>query len=111
MTKSGSPSRPQILQWIRDQLANGGHIAPTVHARSRMATRKIDMNDVLRVIKSGWITEYGPNERGNNQATIDGLDLDGRRLQVILVIEQDAPREGDSTLLIRTVIDLSTRKK
>lgn len=100
------PKHPDVLATVRECLRDGRYIYSR-HGTERQAQRAITDGDVRCALMNGWHEKrkdswQEPYESWNY--AIRGSDLDGRRLRIILALE-----EMDGLLMvIITVIDLDS---
>ena len=93
-------SRSQALKVIRAIIKDGA-LAFTKHSEERMLERKIDMQDVLNVLKKGRIfDEPEPHPKTNRWVyRVEGVALDGGKVKVAVDIY-----EPENKIVLLTVM-------
>jgi hypothetical protein len=70
----------------------------TSHVRLRMREREVSFVDLQHVIERGAVTE-DQSEHGETKLRMRGRDVDGRSLDIVIVID-----EGEVSIRVVTVI-------
>lgn len=70
----------------------------TNHVRLRMRQRSVSIVDIQHVIERGAVVE-DQSEHAQTKLCMSGRDVDGRRLEIVLVVD-----EGEAWLRVVTVI-------
>jgi hypothetical protein len=88
----------EARQRIKAILDAGGVVCYTVHGGNRLSQRRIPLTSVLRLLRCGFVVESPHREQDREGWTLamEGSDLDGRPLTVVLEIFEEQ-------LLIRVV--------
>jgi hypothetical protein len=93
------PSLPSLRKRIRDALSDERtQVFYRHHAQVRMRERAVSRVDVQSVLKRGSVIE-DQSERGVVRVLLQGRDLDGRIIRVVVEL-----REDDHRLDVVTVI-------
>lgn len=87
----GKLSRTQALRFIKRAI-NEGSLLLTKHARQRMKERKIDISDVMMVLKTGNIfDEPEPHPvTGEWVYKVEGKNIDGENISVNVTLKEDS---------------------
>ncbi|MBI5886546.1 MAG: DUF4258 domain-containing protein [Deltaproteobacteria bacterium] len=83
-------AKSQAVKLIRKNLVNGG-VATTAHFRQRMEQRKVSMQDVIYLLKTGSIFDEPELDMKVNQwkYKVEGKTIDGASLAIVVALEAD----------------------
>lgn len=100
MEAPDSLSRPQALRKIKSIVGGNGKVVPRKHLKKRLKERRLTMQDVLYVLKSGAIYDEPELDiRTNNwKYKVEGITIDEKPIKVPVVII------GDSIFLLTVLI-------
>ena len=70
-------------------MALKAHIYYRKHARERMIERQVSALDVDHLLKSSPVVRVEPHQR-ETRWNVRGRDLDGREIEVVVVVIEDA---------------------
>ena len=77
------PSQEELLRCVRRSLTLG-RACLTAHFRRRLAERGAGMQDVLRAVNKGGITEaLWDATRSNWRCIVQGTDIEGDELRIV----------------------------
>lgn len=88
------PYDPQTaIQKIRSILSKDGRLVITSHCQARMSKRSVDKLDIIKVLEENGIIKSNPefdNERQKWKYKVDGFDIEGDELSVVVnIVEED----------------------
>lgn len=81
-------AKSQVVKLVRKNLVNG-EVVITAHFKQRMALRKVSMQDVIYVLKTGAIFDEPELDLKINQwkYKVEGKTIDGALLAIVVALE------------------------